>query len=74
MTFASNLERLDVLLRRLETEPLALDEALGVFEEGVSLVKESRAFLENAEQRVTLLTQDGEVLFAAPDEVEFGKK
>lgn len=65
MNFSDNLERLDVVLRRLEGDPLSLDEALLAFEEGVGLVKESRAFLDKAEQRVTLLTQDGEVPFEA---------
>ncbi|WP_299079744.1 exodeoxyribonuclease VII small subunit [uncultured Fretibacterium sp.] len=60
MSFGDNLERLDEILRRLESEPMPLDEALEAFERGVSLVRESRGILERAEQRVTLLTQDGE--------------
>jgi exodeoxyribonuclease VII small subunit len=39
---------------------LPLDEALLIFEHGVALVRGSRKFLNEAEQRVTLLTQDGE--------------
>ena len=60
MSFGDNLERLDEILRRLESEPMPLDEALEAFERGVSLVRESRGILERGEQRVTLLTQDGE--------------
>ena len=63
MTFAEKLERLDAVLKRLEGEPLSLDEALQAFEDGVGLLKECRTFLDRAEQRVTLLTQDGEVPF-----------
>ena len=32
MSFGDNLERLDEVLRRLESEPIPLDEALEVFE------------------------------------------
>ena len=63
MSFGDNLERLDEILRRLESEPMPLDEALEVFERGVSLVRESQGILERAEQRVTLLTRAGEEPF-----------
>ena len=63
MSFGNNLERLDEILRRLESEPMPLDEALEVFERGVSLVRESQGILERAEQRVTLLTRAGEEPF-----------
>ena len=57
MSFGDNLERLDEVLRRLESEPMPLDEAFEVFERGVSLVRESRRILERAEQKMTLLTR-----------------
>ena len=57
MSFGDNLERLDEILRRLESEPMPLDER------GVSLVRESQGILERAEQRVTLLTRAGEEPF-----------
>lgn len=60
MNFDDNLEELDKILKRLEEEKLPLDEALLIFEHGVALVRGSRKFLNEAEQRVTLLTQDGE--------------
>ena len=63
MSFGDNLERLDEILRRLQSEPMPLDEALEVFERGVSLVRESQGILERAEQRVTLLTRAGEEPF-----------
>ena len=63
MSFAENLKHLDELLRRLESDPMSLDEALETFEQGIVLLRESRRILERAEQRVTLLTGDGEVPF-----------
>lgn len=60
MNFSANLEQLDAVLKQLEEGKLPLDEALKVFERGVALVRESRDFLAQAEQKVTLLTRDGE--------------
>ena len=64
MNFGEKLEQLDEILKQLEEGQLPLDQALSVFERGVSLIRESRAFLNEAEQKVTLLTQeDGEIPF-----------
>lgn len=67
MSFSENLERLDLVLRRLETEALPLDEALAVFEEGIGLVRKSQKLLDKAEQKVRLLTQKGEEPFEAKE-------
>lgn len=63
MSFGRNLDRLDEVLKRLESEPMSLDEALDVFEQGVSLVRENRELLMRAEQRVKILTREGEEPF-----------
>ena len=61
MSFDENLERLDGILKRLESEPMPLDTALGVFEEGVGLVRESETLLKEAEQKVSFLAgEEGE--------------
>jgi exodeoxyribonuclease VII small subunit len=60
MNFGENLERLDGILKQLEEGRLSLDEALQVFEKGVLLIRESRDFLAEAEQKVTRLLQSGE--------------
>ena len=72
MPFAENLARLDEIAKRLESEPMSMDEALAVFEEGVALVKKSEKLLQRAERRVTILTEEGEALFEAaqPADVE----
>ena len=59
MNFGEKLEQLDEILKQLEGGQLPLDDALSVFERGVALIRESRAFLDEAEQKVTLLTQEG---------------
>lgn len=63
MSFGENLARLDEVAKRLESEPMSMDEALAVFEEGVALVKKSEKLLQRAERRVTILTEEGEALF-----------
>ncbi|MDR1622861.1 MAG: exodeoxyribonuclease VII small subunit [Synergistaceae bacterium] len=68
MKFDENLAQLDEILRRLEEGKLPLDDALSLsmFEQGVALIRESRKFLNETKQKVTLLTQGGGV------DIEFG--
>ena len=58
--FGANMQKLDEILRCLEQSTLPLNEALELFENGVALVRESRDYLEKAEQRVTMLTRENE--------------
>jgi exodeoxyribonuclease VII small subunit len=60
MNFSETLRQLDETLKNLEDGDLSLDEALGLFESGVNLVREAGKFLNEAEQKITRLTQDGE--------------
>ena len=60
MAFGDKMERLQVIVDRFESEDLSMEDGLGLFEEGVSLVKECRQFLEGARRRVTILTEEGE--------------
>jgi len=65
MNFGETLRQLDEALRRMEDGDLPLDETLSLFERGVGLVREGEKFLNEAEQKITRLTQEGE-------EVPFG--
>ena len=60
MNFGETLRQLDETLEGLENGDISLDEALDLFERGVNLVREAGKFLNEAEQKITLLTQDGE--------------
>ena len=51
-SFAQDLERLEAIVRRLESGELDLDEALKLFEEGVERLRGARARLETAELQV----------------------
>lgn len=49
---AARLRRLEEIVRGLEAEDTDLDRALALFEEGVTVLREARARLEQAEFRV----------------------
>jgi exodeoxyribonuclease VII small subunit len=58
--FEDQLERLEEIVASLEDETVGLEEALGLFEDGMKLAKSCRARLEEVEQRVLqLLADDG---------------
>jgi exodeoxyribonuclease VII small subunit len=52
------LDRLRLVVQRLEQGNLPLEQALQAFEEGVKLSRRGSAILDAAEQRVELLTRD----------------
>ena len=47
--FSKQLERLEAIVRRLESEDLDLDEALKLFEEGIERLRVAREQLSQAE-------------------------
>ncbi len=64
MTFESAMERLEEIVDALDDGSSPLDKALDLFTEGVSLVKFCNKKLDEAEQKVRLLTEgkDGEIV------------
>ncbi|NLD06405.1 MAG: exodeoxyribonuclease VII small subunit [Synergistaceae bacterium] len=63
MNFSEKMAELDKILRKLEGDSILLEEALSEFEKGIGLVRDCRTYLEEAKQKVTMLTDDGEVAF-----------
>lgn len=59
-TFEQNLADLEALVRRLDGGEMPLEEALAAFEHGVGLVRQLHATLNQAEQRIEILTRDRE--------------
>jgi exodeoxyribonuclease VII small subunit len=57
-TFEDALRDLEGIVEKLETGELSLEEALGAFEEGVSLVRYLEDTLVAVEKRVEVLTRD----------------
>jgi exodeoxyribonuclease VII small subunit len=71
LKFEEALARLEAVVARLEGGELPLEEALGLFEEGVRLTRLCTTRLEEAERKVSLLVRDEE---DALREVPFGEE
>ena len=57
--FDEILERLKVVVDRLEGGKLTLEESLAAYEEGVSLARRGHTMLDRAEKRVEVLVRTG---------------
>lgn len=60
LSFEGALEQLESTVSRLEAGELPLEEALALFEEGVSLSRRCAQTLDAAEQRIEILVADAE--------------
>jgi exodeoxyribonuclease VII small subunit len=58
-TLEERLERLEEIMSQLESDDVALEKALGLFEEGVRLVREAEQILSATELRVDELLAGG---------------
>lgn len=65
ISFEEAVERLEKIVRMLESGSVPLDDSLVLFEEGVELVKTCNIKLDAVQQKITLLTKDGETPFEA---------
>lgn len=64
--FEEALSELEDHVRRLDGGELPLEEALGLFERGVGLVRECQDLLDDAERRITELTEGPEGVVESP--------
>lgn len=60
INFEASIEGLEKIVVRLEKGDTPLDEAMGLFEDGVKLARKCSALLDKAEQKVALLLKDAE--------------
>ena len=58
-SFEQALSELEEHVRRLDGGHLELEESLTTFESGVKLIRECSELLDDAEQRITELTENG---------------
>lgn len=56
--FEASMKRLEDIVQSLESGDLALEDSLGIFEEGMKLVGFCSKKLEEVEQKVTLLVKE----------------
>ncbi len=54
----AGMERLKQIAERLEQKDLPIEEAVGLFEEGMKLVQKCSRLLDEAEERVRVLMKD----------------
>jgi exodeoxyribonuclease VII small subunit len=62
--YETKMNRLEEVVSLMESSELTLDESLERYEEGIKLYKELYKLLQEAEGKIKLLTDDGEVEFA----------
>jgi len=60
INFEASVTELEATIVRMEKGEMSLEDALQSFEEGVRLSRQCQKLLASAEQRVLLLTEDGE--------------
>ena len=68
--FEDQLARLEEIVGRLEDESVGLEEALGLFEQGMELASSCRSRLEQVEQRVARLLEERDPDGEATEELE----
>ena len=56
-TFEAQLDRLQAIVRKLESGEFSLEESIMKFEEGMSLAKSCQDRLNKAEQRIEILSK-----------------
>lgn len=66
--FEQSLNDLQVLVERLESGDLSLEESLTTFEQGIALTRECQSALQDAEQRIQLLLEKNGTLTEQPDD------
>ena len=60
-TLQMQMDELSVVVEKLEDPEVSLEDSLELYEKGMRLVSTATKTLEDAEQRVAMVTADGEV-------------
>ena len=68
MNFEQSIQRLDEIVRHLESGDMPLSDSLSLFEEGTKLISACTAMLDEAEQKVVKLRKGAD---RAPVELPF---
>ena len=68
--FESSLAELEKLVASMESGDLSLEEALATFEKGIKLTRSCQQALDQAEQKIQILTQGADGIQAEPFELQ----
>ncbi len=58
VNFEKSLKQLETLVDKLEKGDISLEDSLKTFEQGVKLTRECQQALQNAEQKISLLSKE----------------
>ena len=58
MSFEEIITRVNEILSALENKQTPLDQSLSLFEEGVTLIKKADGILNDAQNKIKMLTED----------------
>ncbi len=67
-SFEENMQRLELIVRKMEQGDVPLEESLKLFQEGTELVRKCTALLDNAQLQVKLVTNSPD---GSPAEEDF---
>lgn len=59
LTFEEAIKKLEATIEKMEQEELTLEESLNNFQEGMKLTRHCKNILNQAEQKVEMLLEDG---------------
>ena len=62
LKFETALDKLSEVIEKLEDSETSLDEALKLYEEGISLIRFCTQKLDDAEQKIKLLQKSGDTV------------
>ena len=68
--FETALAELETLVNQMESGDLSLDASLKAFERGIALTRQCQSALAEAELKIKVLTQDGELMEFNEDSME----
>ncbi len=67
MSYEQALARLEQIIRAMENDKVPLEESLGLYEEGVAIVRRLSAELDDAERKIKILQQNAQGEIVAVD-------
>ncbi|MFM8454458.1 MAG: exodeoxyribonuclease VII small subunit [Gammaproteobacteria bacterium] len=66
LSFEEGIQKLELIIKRMEDGQLPMEEALCLFEQGIQLTKHCRQQITSAEQKIIILMQEQGNLIAQP--------
>lgn len=65
-SFEENLDEIDQILEKLQDGDLELESSLELYEEAISLLRNSKEILDETERKIEVLREEGEQIISEP--------